>query len=101
MSFQSCPGPGERRAEPTHSSAVNLVNKDQVDILASLRASVSVEKEALTSQLGSIQAQLTEAELKHKMQISQINALLMDKASLQTDSIEQREKAIQREKDVG
>lgn len=80
---------------------MNLVNKDQVDILASLRASVAVEKEALTKQVESIKTQLSEAELKNQMQLSQINTLLMDKASLQTDSIEQRERAIQREKDVG
>jgi protein HOOK3 len=79
---------------------VNLVNKDQVDILASLRASVGVEKEALTKQVDAIQAQLKEAELKNQMQLSQINTLLMDKATLQTDSIEQRERALQREKDV-
>ncbi len=79
---------------------MNLVNKDQLEILASLRASVGIEKEALTKQVDSIKAQLSDAELKNQMQLSQINSLLMDKANLQTDSIEQRERAIQREKDV-
>ena len=77
------------------------MNKDQVEILASLRASVRVEKEALTKQVNAVKAQLSEAELKNRMQLSQINTLLTEKSNLQTDSIEQRERALQREKDVG
>ncbi|KAK4697173.1 autophagy-related protein 11, partial [Phenoliferia sp. Uapishka_3] len=80
---------------------LNLVKKDQVDILKSLRASVSLEKEALTKEVEKLRSATQAADDKAKMQMSQINSLLMEKVSLQSDGIGQREKMLQRECDVG
>ncbi|KAI5474231.1 protein-nucleus import-related protein [Pseudohyphozyma bogoriensis] len=82
-------------------SDLNLVNKDQLDILKSLRASVSVEKDALTEEVERLRASLQAAEDKVKMQMSQVNSLLMEKVSLQSDGLSQREREIARERDVG
>lgn len=101
-------------------STVTLVNKDQLDILKSLRASVSVEKEALSKEVERLRASLQYAEDKNTMQMgqvryvllsaapnaaadypSQVNALLVEKTSLQSDSIGQREKLLERERDLG
>ena len=51
---------------------VTLVNKDQLDVLKTLRASVSVEKEALAKELERLRASLQSAEDKVKMQTSQV-----------------------------
>ncbi|ORY88555.1 HOOK protein-domain-containing protein [Leucosporidium creatinivorum] len=81
-------------------SDLTLVNKDQLDILKSLRASVSVEKEALSKEVERLRVSLQSAEDKNTMQMSQVNALLVEKSSLQSDSIGQREKMLERERDM-
>lgn len=53
-------------------TTVNLVNKDQVDILKSLRASVSVEKDALAKEVERLRASAQAADDKSKMQMSQV-----------------------------
>lgn len=45
--------------------------------------------------------QLAELGEKNKMQLEQINGLLLEKVNLQSDSIGQREKMLQRERDFG
>lgn len=77
---------------------MNLVNKDQLEILTSLRESVNEEKADLESDVEKLQNRLKEAQDKDRMQIEQINTLLMDKVSLQNDSISQREKMLERER---
>ncbi|GAA6024350.1 hypothetical protein JCM10207_003313 [Rhodosporidiobolus poonsookiae] len=82
-------------------SDLNLVNKDQVDILRELRASVSVEKDALTEEVDRLKKTLRDSDEKAKAQAEQVNKLLMEKISLQSDSIGQREQALERERDYG
>ncbi len=79
---------------------VNLVNKDQLDILATLRESVSEDKNALESQLKKLQSQLQEQKEKNKMQLEQINTLLLEKVNLQSEGIGQREKMLERERNL-
>ncbi|KAN0124012.1 HOOK domain containing protein [Russula decolorans] len=78
-----------------------LVNKDQVDILASLRESVNEDKVALEGEVAGLQQQVKEAAEKNKMQLEQINSLLFEKVNLQSEGINQREKMLQRERDFG
>jgi protein HOOK3 len=80
---------------------VVLVNKDQVDILASLRESVNDDKVALEEEVARLQQQLREATEKNKMQLEQINSLLLEKVNYQSEGIGQREKMLQRERDFG
>jgi protein HOOK3 len=80
---------------------VVLVNKDQVDILASLRESVNEDKVALEEDVARLQQQVKEAAERNKMQLEQINSLLLEKVNLQSDGINQREKMLQRERDFG
>jgi protein HOOK3 len=80
---------------------VVLVNKDQVDILASLRESVNEDKVALEEDVARLQQQVKEAAERNKMQLEQINSLLFEKVNLQSEGINQREKMLQRERDFG
>ncbi|KAI9509946.1 HOOK-domain-containing protein [Russula earlei] len=82
-------------------SDLALVNRDQLDILASLRESVNDDKIALEEELARLQQQLKEAGDRNKMQLEQINALLLEKVNLQSEGIGQREKMLQRERDFG
>ena len=85
----------------THFDPVALVNRDQLDILASLRESVNDDKIALEQEVARLQQQLKEAAEKNKMQLEQINSLLLEKVNLQSEGIGQREKMLQRERDFG
>jgi protein HOOK3 len=78
---------------------VNLVNRDQLDILASLRESVNEDKKAIEADMERLKEQLKDLGDKNRMQLEQVNALLLEKVSLQSDSIGQREKMLQRERD--
>ena len=78
-----------------------LVNRDQLDILSSLRESVNDDKVALEEEVDRLKQQLREASEKNKMQLEQINSLLLEKVNLQSEGIGQREKMLQRERDFG
>lgn len=78
---------------------MTLVNKDQLDILASLRESVNEDKAEMEADIKKIKSQLKEANDKSKMQLEQINALLLEKVNLQGDSIDTRERMLARERD--
>ncbi|KAG8932676.1 hypothetical protein FRC02_000779 [Tulasnella sp. 418] len=82
-------------------SDLNLVNKDQLEILASLRESVNEDKAGLEADITKLQEQLRELKDKNKMQLEQINGLLMEKVTLQGESIGQREKMLERERIFG
>ncbi|VDB96749.1 unnamed protein product [Peniophora sp. CBMAI 1063] len=82
-------------------SDLNLVNKDQLDILASLRESVNEDKLALESEVTSLTNRIKELEERNRLQLEQINGLLLEKVNLQSDSIGQRERMLQRERDLG
>ncbi|KAH9001427.1 HOOK-domain-containing protein [Lactarius akahatsu] len=82
-------------------SDLALVNRDQLDILSSLRESVNDDKVALEEEVNDLKQQLREASEKNKMQLEQINSLLLEKVNLQSEGIGQREKMLQRERDFG
>ena len=65
---------------------MNLVNKDQVDILKSLRASVSVEKDALAKEVERLRLVVQTADDKSKMQMSQVCLFFsLDSSETRTD----------------
>lgn len=80
--------------------SVTLVNKDQLEILASLRESVNEDKIVMEADLKKIKNQLKEANDKNRMQLEQINTLLLEKVNLQGDSIGVRERMLARERDL-
>ena len=80
---------------------MTLVNKDQLDILASLRESVNEDKTEIEADLKKTKNQLKDANDKNKMQLEEINALLLERVNLQGDSIDVREKMLARERDFG
>ncbi|KIK63774.1 hypothetical protein GYMLUDRAFT_57431 [Collybiopsis luxurians FD-317 M1] len=82
-------------------SDLTLVNKDQLDILASLRESVNEDKAGLEADIERLQRQNKELAEKNRMQLEQVNALLLEKVNLQSEGIGQREKMLQRERDFG
>jgi protein HOOK3 len=82
-------------------SDLTLVNKDQLDILASLRESVNEDKLDLEKDVERLKKQNKELTEKNHMQLEQVNALLLEKVNLQSDGIGQREKMLQRERDFG
>jgi protein HOOK3 len=79
--------------------AVNLVNKDQLDILATLRESVNEDKTALETEAERLKTQNQELVEKNRMQLEQVNTLLLEKVSLQGESIGQKQLMLQRERD--
>lgn len=91
----------KRKAVTNPILVVNLVNKDQLDILASLRESVNEDKVGLEADIDRLNGQLRELRDKNKMQLEQINSLLMEKVNMQGESIGQREKLLEREKIFG
>jgi hypothetical protein len=78
---------------------VQLVHKDQLDILSSLRSSVNEDKVGLEATIERLQNQFKEMSEKNKMQLEQINSLLMEKVNLQSEGIDQRERLLERERD--
>ncbi|KAG1868746.1 HOOK-domain-containing protein [Suillus tomentosus] len=82
-------------------SNLNLVNKDQVDILASLRESLKEDKAGMEADMNRLKNQIRELNEKNKMLLEQVNGLLLEKATLQSDGIGQRDKMIQRERIFG
>jgi protein HOOK3 len=76
---------------------VTLVNKDQLDILSSLRESLNDEKADLESENEKQKKAIKDLQEKNHMQLEQINGLLLDKMSLQSEGIGQRERLLQRD----
>lgn len=80
---------------------MTLVNKDQLDILASLRESVNEDKQGLEADVARLQKHNKELGEKNRMQLEQINGLLLEKVNLQSEGIGHREKLLQRERVLG
>ena len=80
---------------------MNLVNKDQLDILSTLRESVNEDKAGLEADIERLNNRVKELNDKNRMQLEQVNGLLMEKVSLQSEGIGHREKLLQRERDFG
>ncbi|KAF8305336.1 hypothetical protein DL93DRAFT_358306 [Clavulina sp. PMI_390] len=79
-------------------SDLNLVNKDQLEILAALRESVNEDKSGLEGEVRKLQSQIVELKEKGKMQLEQVNTLLMEKVNMQSEGMSQREKMLERER---
>lgn len=77
------------------------MNKDQLDILATLRESVNEDKAGLEADVEHLKRLNKELNDKNRMQLEQVNALLLEKMSLQSEGIGHREKMLQRERDFG
>ncbi|KAJ7445821.1 HOOK protein-domain-containing protein [Mycena galericulata] len=82
-------------------SDLTLVNKDQLDILATLRESVNEDKVGLEADVERLKQQNKELGDKNRMQLEQVNALLLEKVNLQSEGIGHREMMLQRERDFG
>lgn len=82
-------------------NTVTLVNKDQLDILASLRESVNEDKIGLEADVERLKKMNKELSEKNRMQLEQVNGLLLEKVNLQSEGIGHREKMLQRERDFG
>lgn len=80
---------------------LTLVNRDQLDILATLRDSVNEDKAKLETEIDHLKNQNRDLGDKNRMQLEQINTLLLDKVSLQTEGIDHREQMLQRERAFG
>jgi protein HOOK3 len=70
-----------------------------VDILSSLRESVNEDKAELEEEVQRLQKQIRELSDKNKMQLEQVNSLLLDKISMQSDGLGQRERMLERERE--
>ncbi|KAI0085421.1 HOOK-domain-containing protein [Irpex rosettiformis] len=82
-------------------SDLNLVHKDQLEILATLRESVNEDKAGLETEVQRLHEQIRELSDKNKMQLEQINGLLFEKVTMQSEGIDQRDRMLQRERDIG
>ncbi|TFK42805.1 HOOK protein-domain-containing protein [Crucibulum laeve] len=82
-------------------SDLTLVNKDQLDILATLRESVNEDKAGLEADVERLKKQNKDLSDKNRMQLEQVNVLLLEKVTLQSEGIGHREKMLQRERDFG
>ncbi|KAL4074574.1 HOOK protein-domain-containing protein [Scleroderma yunnanense] len=91
----------QKRELTIAKSDLNLVNKDQVDILASLRESVNEDKAGLEAEAERLKKQIKELTEKNRMQLEHVNTLLLEKVNLQSEGIGQRERMLQRERDFG
>ncbi|KAH8108457.1 HOOK-domain-containing protein [Phellopilus nigrolimitatus] len=89
---------GQSKELTIAKSDLTLVNKDQVEILAVLRDSVNEDKAGLEADMEKLQNHIKELSDKNKMQLEQINGLLLEKITLQSDGIGQREKMLERER---
>ena len=85
----------------TRELAVTLVNRDQLDILKTLRESVNEDKVELEAEVERLRNQVKELSDKNKMQLEQINGLLLEKVNLQSEGIDQRDRMLQRERAIG
>ena len=80
---------------------MTLVNRDQLDILKTLRESVNDDKAELEAEVDRLRTQIKELADKNKMQLEQINGLLLEKVNLQSEGIDQRDRMLQRERAIG
>ncbi|KIL69547.1 hypothetical protein M378DRAFT_69226 [Amanita muscaria Koide BX008] len=92
---------GQQKELIVAKSDLTLINKDQLDILATLRESVNEDKVALEADIERLKKLNRELNDKNRMQLEQVNSLLFEKVNLQSEGIGQREKMLLRERDWG
>ncbi|KAH9811137.1 hypothetical protein DFH28DRAFT_477035 [Melampsora americana] len=84
----------------TAKSDLHLVGKDQIEILSSLRESISTEKIGLLNEVERLKNEINSSRDSLKMKTDQIQSLLLEKIHLQSDSIDQRELMLRREREL-
>ncbi len=72
-----------------------------MEILATLRESVNEDKAGLEIDVQRLIDQNKDLSDKTKMQLEQINLLLLEKVNLQSEGLDQRDRMLQRERDIG
>lgn len=80
---------------------MSLVGKDQVEILAKLRASVAEEKLGLEENVKSLKTDLAASREEAQKLSSQIQGLLMDKINLMEGGWSAKEDELRKEKELG
>ncbi|WVQ81913.1 hypothetical protein IAT38_004040 [Cryptococcus sp. DSM 104549] len=78
---------------------LSLVGKDQRDVLASLRGSVQQDASKLDTQVLDLKEQIDALKEKDRQHLEEIKKLLVDKVDLQAAGIDQRERALDKEKE--
>ncbi|KAG0140160.1 hypothetical protein CROQUDRAFT_665557 [Cronartium quercuum f. sp. fusiforme G11] len=84
----------------TAKSDLVLVGKDQLEILSSLRESVSTEKIGLMNEVERLKNEQNSLRDQMKMKTDQIQSLLLEKINLQSDSIDTRQQMLSREREL-
>lgn len=70
-------------------------------MLAALRESVRAESTTQDNEAAQLKAQIASLKDQSVMQVSQINTLLFEKIDMQADGIQQRERMLTKESDLG
>ncbi|KAL0249822.1 hypothetical protein I308_103124 [Cryptococcus tetragattii IND107] len=78
---------------------LSFVGKDQRDIIASLREGIEKDASNLGKEVTELKEQIEALREKDRQNLEEIKILLKDKINLQTVSIDQREKALEKEKE--
>ncbi|WVQ74880.1 hypothetical protein IAR50_004487 [Cryptococcus sp. DSM 104548] len=78
---------------------LNMVGKDQREILESLRENVKKDTTNFEAQVKELKDQVNILREKDRQSLEQIKKLLMDKVDLQSAGIDQRERALEKEKE--
>ncbi|EIW67281.1 hypothetical protein TREMEDRAFT_64529 [Tremella mesenterica DSM 1558] len=80
---------------------LELVDKDQLAMLSTLRDRAKAEYERTDVRLEDLKQQVEHLRQKDRVHLEEIKKLLMDKVDMQSASITQREKDLSREKEFG
>lgn len=59
------------------------------------------DKAALEAEVSRLLDQIKDLSDKNKMQLEQINGLLLEKVNMQSEGLDQRDRMLQRERDIG
>lgn len=59
------------------------------------------DKAALEAEVARLLDQIKDLSDKNKMQLEQINGLLLEKVNMQSEGLDQRDRMLQRERDIG
>ncbi|WVQ99968.1 hypothetical protein IAU59_007111 [Kwoniella sp. CBS 9459] len=77
------------------------LNKDQAGMLASLRETVKAESAELEQEVSQLKKEVSQLKEKDHQHLEDIKKLLLEKVDLQSAGIDQRERALMKEKEFG
>ncbi|WVF72769.1 hypothetical protein IAT40_007587 [Kwoniella sp. CBS 6097] len=80
---------------------LSLVDKDQAQMLASLRETVRTESAQLEKEVSALKEEVFMLREKDHQHLEDIKKLLLEKVDLQSAGIDQRERALMKEKEFG